>query len=118
MIARPALLRGLAALSLSPLLPPPPSEASDGLTTLPLSLCGGAYSVEQLVDAIRAQLGGGARTCEVMVHPGRRQLVRAWDAFDAAEAREHELASLCDPRMRAALEKFVHLSCPPTSSRR
>lgn len=82
-----------------------------------LSLCGGAYSVEQLTDAIRAQLSDGARTCEVMVHPGRPQLVSAWDAFDASEAREQELSSLCEPKMRAALEKIVHLSFPPLQAK-
>ena len=71
-----------------------------------LSLCGGGYSARQLADAVRAQLKGGALSCEVMVHPGYRARSGggAWDGFDADARREGELRTLCDPELRAALD--------------
>ena len=84
-----------------------------------LSLCGGGYSARQLADAVRAQLKGGALSCEVMVHPGYRARSGggAWDGFDADARREGELRTLCDPELRAALDGVARLAPPPEAAR-
>ena len=85
-----------------------------------LSLCGGAYSAGELLEALRAELArSGAAAVEVMVHPGyaspTTRASDAWDAFDAAAARENELAVLCDPAVRSALNTVVRLATRPTT---
>ena len=86
-----------------------------------LSLCGGGYSARQLADAVRAQLKGGALSCEVMVHPGyaagRAAGSVSWDGFDCDDRREGELKTLCDPELRAALDGVARLAPPPEAAR-
>ena len=77
-----------------------------------LSLCGGGYSARQLADAVRAQLKGGALSCEVMVHPGRANQGRLRRRRPPRGRAAHAV-----PRARAALDGVARLAPPPEAAR-
>ena len=61
-----------------------------------LSLCGVDYSPDELVNAVATQLRHGARSCEVMVHPGLpdsddNAAQPAWDDFGRCAPQSHPI---------------------------
>lgn len=79
-----------------------------------LSLCGVDYTPDQLVNAVATQLRQGARSCEVMVHPGLPDSDEsadqpAWDDFGRSETRRHELSTLTSPALRRKMRRLVRL---------
>jgi len=75
-----------------------------------LSLCGVDYSPDELVTAVETQLQQGAKSCEVMVHPGLPQAGEAaWDDFSKSMTRQHELSTLNSPALRRRLRRLVRL---------
>ena len=63
-----------------------------------------------LLHAARTQVEHGARSCEVMVHPGEaHQKGTPWDDFSGSAARQHELDVLTSTRLRRRLQRLVRL---------
>ena len=75
-----------------------------------LSLCGVDYSADDLLHAVRTQMEHGARSCEVMVHPGEAHMKGTpWDDFSGSAARQHELDVLTSTGLRRRLRRLVRL---------
>lgn len=63
------------------------------------ALFGTNNSVDHFIHMIE-QIGP-EETVEFMCHPGYRS--NSWDEFNQSSDREHEMAVLCDPRVKEAL---------------
>ena len=84
-----------------------------------LSFCGGSYTRTQVLDAVAAQVHAGARSIEMMTHPGFTEptmldptLVspQGLDSVGVSEDRHSELMVLCDPEFPIHLQPIVHLT--------
>jgi hypothetical protein len=84
-----------------------------------LSFCGTLYSMDQVVDAVNTRIDTGARSIEMMTHPGfvtyeapiapDQYLVpeEHYDSFSRSDDRLSELRVLCDPRFPTRFRPIV-----------
>ena len=88
-----------------------------------LTFCGQPYTASDVEDALHTQLAAGARSVEMMTHPGLTELggdneaehvahlKGFWGAFSVSEDRADEVNVLCDPKFRNKIQRIVRIVC-------